>query len=404
MLRVAKHVLINNIDKTVLLFSVIAKTINFDYTFQKKSPQLMSLNIAIVGLPNVGKSTLFNALTKTQAAQAANYPFCTIDPNVGVVEVPDKRLKVLTEMTQTVKTIPAIVEFVDVAGLVKGASEGEGLGNKFLAHIRQCQAIAQVIRHFEDDDITHVHDEIHPKNDREIIESELILADLQTLEKRMIKSASESRSGDKEKQRYHALLERIKPQLESGKRAIQIDLDEDEQLALRDLHLITMQPLMYIVNMAEDKIASVNVDDLRKELGLEEGTKIIPVSAKVESELIDFDEEEAAAFLEELGLKESGLIRVIHEAYDLLGLQTYFTAGVKEVRAWTVKKGATAPQAAGVIHTDFEKGFIRAEVTAYQDYVESGGEAGAKDKGLMRLEGKEYIVKDGDIMHFRFSN
>jgi GTP-binding protein YchF len=364
----------------------------------------MSLNIAIVGLPNVGKSTLFNALTKTQAAQAANYPFCTIDPNVGVVEVPDKRIQELVKIINPQKTIPAIVEFVDVAGLVKGASEGEGLGNKFLSHIRQCDAIAQVVRHFEDGDITHVHDNVHPQRDREIIESELILADLQTLEKRMIKSASEARSGDKAKKIYHELLERIKPEMESGKRAIQIEMTDDEKESLRDLHLITMMPLMYIVNVGENEIGKVSVDELRKQLGVGEETKVVPISAKVESELIAFDEEEAQVFLEDLGLKETGLIRLINEAYALLGLQTYFTAGVKEVRAWTVKIGATAPEAAGVIHTDFQKGFIRAEVIAYEDFVASGGEQGAKEKGLMRLEGKEYIVKDGDVMHFRFTD
>lgn len=364
----------------------------------------MSLQIAIVGLPNVGKSTLFNALTKTQAAQAANYPFCTIDPNIGVVEVPDPRLKKLAEIVNPEKTIPAIVEFVDVAGLVKGASQGEGLGNKFLANIRQCDAIAQVVRHFEDDDITHVHNDVNPKSDREVIEAELLLADLQTIEKRMIKSAAEARSGDKEKKAYHELLERVKPQMDDGTLAINIDLSDDEKLMLRDLHLITMKPLMYIVNMDESLVGSADLAQLRSELGVDERTKIIPISAKVEAELIDFSEEEAAEFLKELGLQETGLHHLIREAYELLGLQTYFTAGVKEVRAWTVKIGATAPEAAGVIHTDFQAGFIRAEVTAYQDFVDHGGEQGAKEKGLMRLEGKEYIVKDGDVMHFRFSN
>ena len=364
----------------------------------------MSLQIAIVGLPNVGKSTLFNALTKTQSAQAANYPFCTIDPNVGVVEVPDERLQRLSDIVQPKKILPTIVEFVDVAGLVKGASQGEGLGNQFLSHIRQCDAIAQVVRHFADDDVTHVHDSVHPKRDREIIESELILADFQTIEKRMLKSAGEARSGDKAKKIYHELLEKILPQLEAGTLAVNIDLDEEELEMLRDLHLITLKPIMYIVNVHETEVGIVSTEELRKQIEAPDNTKVIPISAKVESELIDFDKEEAKAYLSELGLKETGLNLLIREAYELLNLQTYFTAGVQEVRAWTVKKGATAPEAAGVIHTDFQDGFIRAEVIAYQDFVEQGGEQASKEKGLMRLEGKEYIVKDGDVMHFRFNS
>jgi GTP-binding protein YchF len=364
----------------------------------------MTLQIAIVGLPNVGKSTLFNALTKTQAAQAANYPFCTIDPNVGVVEVTDPRMDALSAIVKPERVVPAIVEFVDVAGLVKGASQGEGLGNQFLSHIRQCDAVAQVVRHFEDADITHVHDTVHPKRDREIIESELILADLQTLEKRMLKSAGEARSGDKKKQTYHAILEKLKPQMETGVLAINTDLTEEEREELRDLHLITLKPFMTVVNMSETEVGSADIEKIRTELELPAKSKIVPISAKVESELIDFSPEDAAVFLEEFGLKETGLHRLIREAYDLLGLQTYFTAGVKEVRAWTIKKGSTAPQAAGVIHTDFEKGFIRAEVIAYEDFVACGGEQGAKEKGKMRLEGKEYIVKDGDVMHFRFTD
>jgi GTP-binding protein YchF len=364
----------------------------------------MALQIAIVGLPNVGKSTLFNALTKAQAAQAANYPFCTIDPNVGVVEVPDERLHQLAQVAKSEKVIPAIVEFVDVAGLVKGASQGEGLGNQFLSHIRQCDAIAQVVRHFEDSDITHVHESVHPKRDREIIESELILADLQTLEKRMHKSASEARSGDKKKAIYHDLLVRVNGELESGTLAINIDLTDEEREMLRDLHLITMKPLMYIINTSEDEISKIDVEKMRNELGIESALGVVPISAKVESELIDFDDEEAAAFLAELGLKETGLNRLIQSAYKLLNLQTYFTAGPKEARAWTVRIGAKAPEAAGVIHTDFEKGFIRAEVINWQDFINCNGEAGAKEKGLMKLEGKEYVVQDGDIMHFRFTD
>lgn len=364
----------------------------------------MNIQIAIVGLPNVGKSTLFNALTKSQAAQAANYPFCTIDPNVGVVEVPDERLQALADITHPQKIIPAIVEFVDVAGLVKGASQGEGLGNQFLSHIRECQAVAQVVRHFKDGDVIHVHDNVDPKRDREIIESELILADLQTLEKRMVKSASEARGGAKEKVLYNELLLRIKPELESGKWASQLDLIDEEKELLRDLHLITMKPLMYIVNVSENDIATVDVQTLRKDLDLPAKATVIPISAKVESELIAFSDEEAKDFLKELGLKETGLRHVIREAYDLLGLQTYFTAGEVEVRAWTVRKGAKGPEAAGVIHTDFEKGFIKAEVIACKDYIECKGEAGARDKGLLRIEGKEYVVQDGDVMHFRFAN
>ena len=364
----------------------------------------MALQIAIVGLPNVGKSTLFNALTKGNAAQAENYPFCTIDPNVGVVEVPDPRLDALSETVNPEKTIPAIVEFVDVAGLVQGASQGEGLGNKFLAHIRQCHAIAQVIRHFEDADVTHVHEKVHPQRDREVIESELILADLQTIEKRMQKSESEARSGDKKKIAYHSLLERVKHELESGTLSINVDLTHDEKDILNDLHLITSKPLMYIMNVHESEIGTVSIDELRKQLGTESNLGVIPISAKVEAELAAFDEKEASEYLAELGLKETGLNKVIRDAYELLGLQTYFTAGPKEARAWTVKIGATAPEAAGVIHTDFQEGFIRAEVINWQDFVDCGGELPAKEKGLMRLEGKDYIVKDGDVMHFRFSD
>lgn len=364
----------------------------------------MALQIAIVGLPNVGKSSLFNALTKTQAAQAANYPFCTIDPNVGVVEVPDERLKALSEIVQPERVVPTIVEFVDVAGLVKGASQGEGLGNQFLAHIRSCQAMAQVVRFFSDPEVIHVHNTPDPKNDREVIEAELLLADLQTLEKRMEKSARDARGNDKEKKTYHELLERLKAEMEAGKLAIQVSLTEEESALLQDLHLLTLKPQMIIANVDENQAGSVQVEDIRKKLGVGPETKIVTISAKVEAELAVLDEADAEIFLEDLGLKETGLKRLIREAYDLLGLQTYFTAGKKEVRAWTIPKGATAPKAAGVIHTDFEKGFIRAEVIAYHDFVAAGGEQKAKEKGQMRLEGKEYIVRDGDIMHFRFTD
>ncbi len=364
----------------------------------------MALQIAIVGLPNVGKSTLFNALTKSHTAMAANYPFCTIDPNVGVVEVPDHRLQELAKIVNPDKILPAIVEFVDVAGLVKGASQGEGLGNQFLSHIRECQAIAQVVRVFVDADVTHVHDSVDPKRDREIIESELILADLQTIEKRMLKSAGEARSGAKDKKIYHELLERIKPQMEAGKLAIQIEMTEEEKEMLKDLHLITMKPMIYIANVHENELKNINIDEIRKKLELPPTAIVIPISAQVESELIAFSEEEAKDFLQEFGLKESGLSQLIKKAYEILGLQTYLTAGKIEVRAWTIHKGDTAPKAAGVIHTDFEKGFIKAEVISYEDYVKSGGESQAREKGLLRLEGKEYIVKDGDVMHFKFAN
>lgn len=364
----------------------------------------MSLQIGIVGLPNVGKSTLFNALTKSQGAQAANYPFCTIDPNVGIVEVPDERLKNITDIAQPEKVIPTIIEFVDIAGLVKGASEGEGLGNQFLANIRQVDAIAHVVRMFEDDDIHHVHGKVDPASDREVIEMELILADLQTVTKRWEKSKSEAKSGNKEKVAYLELITGLKEHLESGEKAITFTQDEEKLKLLKDLHLLTAKKFMYICNLLESDVAEANPDDLRKKLGLENNEPVIPVSAQVEQELISFDEEEAKEFLQELGLKESGLNAVIRTAYDLLGLQTYFTAGKKEVRAWTVRKGATAPQAAGVIHTDFEKGFIKAEVIAYQDYIDCNGESGAKEKGKLRLEGKDYLVQDGDVMHFKFNN
>lgn len=371
----------------------------------------MNLQIAIVGLPNVGKSTLFNALTRSSAAQAANYPFCTIDPNVGVVEVPDPRLKALAEVCNPQKVIPAIVEFVDVAGLVKGASQGEGLGNQFLSHIRECHAVVEVVRVFKDSNVTHVHNSVDPKRDREVIESELILADLQTLEKRMSKAASEARTAlgsaefiEKRKIALSALLERLKPKLEAGKLALQVSMTDEEKLLLRDLHLITMKPLMILVNVGEEEVASINLETLRQQLSVPATTRVIPISAKVEADLVAFSEDEAAAYLKDVGLQESGLHRVIREAYDLLGLQTYFTAGEKAVRAWTVRKGDLAPEAAGVIHTDFEKGFIKAEVIDWKDFVECRGEVKAREKGLLRMEGKEYTVRDGDVMHFRFAN
>lgn len=362
------------------------------------------MKIGIVGLPNVGKSTLFNALTRTKAARAANYPFCTIDPNVGVVEVPDDRLWKLKEVVKTDKVIPAIVEFVDIAGLVKGASKGEGLGNQFLSHIRECDAIAQVVRVFEDKNITHVHDSVDPRRDIEVIETELILADLQTVEKRLGKAQSEAKSGDKKKAEYAAFIAKVNEILNNGKKVIDAGFTAEEQEMIKDLHLLTNKPFLYIANVHENEVGKINADDLYAKLNLPKTKKIIPISAKIEEELGDLPMEEAQTFLNDLGLKETGLNSLIKAAYETLGLITYFTAGVQEVRAWTIHKGDLAPQAAGVIHTDFEKGFIRADVIRCSDLVELGSEQAAKDKGLLRMEGKEYLVQDGDVMHFFFNN
>ena len=364
----------------------------------------MALQIGIVGLPNVGKSTLFNALTKTQSAEAANYPFCTIDPNVGIVEVPDTRMSKLAEIVKPERVLPAVIEFVDIAGLVKGASEGEGLGNKFLSHIREVDAIAHVVRVFEDGDIMHVHGEINPKSDREIIEAELILADLQTVSKRVDKARSECKSGDKEKTAYFELVTELKNHLEKGELANTFTDNPELTSKLKDLQLLTSKPFVYVVNVKEDQIASFNISNAKSQLGIPDAANLVPICAKLEEDLIGFTDEEATEFLSEHGLSEPGLHSLIRTAYKTLGLQTYFTAGVQEVRAWTVKIGATAPQAAGVIHTDFEKGFIKAEVIAYEDYIAGAGEAGAKAAGKLRIEGKDYIVKDGDVMHFRFNN
>ena len=364
----------------------------------------MSLKIGIVGLPNVGKSTLFNALTRSSGAQAENYPFCTIDPNVGVVEVPDERLNALTELVKPEKVIPAIVEFVDIAGLVKGASEGEGLGNKFLHNIRECHAIAQVIRFFEDPDITHVHGGINPKLDMDVIQLELILADLDTLNRRLGEAEKKAKTGDKEFQKQVNILKKVKEALESEKLAINVDLDDEEQEFLYDLHLLTNKPFIYIANLKEGELSTFDVEKAKKDLNLGENEQILPISAKVEEDLVGFSIEEADEYLKELGLRESGLNAFIRSAYKLLGLHTYFTAGPKEVRAWTTKIGSKAPQAAGVIHTDFEKGFIKAETIGYDDFVSNNGELGARDAGKVRQEGKEYVVKDGDVMHFKFNN
>lgn len=363
----------------------------------------MSLKIGIVGLPNVGKSTLFNALTKTKAAEAQNYPFCTIDPNVGIVEVPDHRLAQLSAASGSEKLIPAVIEFVDIAGLVKGASEGEGLGNQFLSHIRECNAIAHVVRIFDDPNIIHVHGQIDPKGDREVIESELILADIQTLEKRSAKANSDAKSGDAKKKDYAKMLSDLLVFMQAGNLAFNFEATDDQKLELRDLHLLTMKPYIYIVNVPEEEISSIDRAKLAETLNVEDPDKVIPICARVEEELIGFSPEEAAEFLDEMGLKEPGLNSLIHSAYKTLGLQTYFTSGQKETRAWTIKKGDSAPRAAAAIHTDFEKGFIKAEVIFWEDFVRAGSESKAKEQGLMRMEGKEYIVKDGDVIHFKFN-
>jgi len=332
----------------------------------------MSLKIGIVGLPNVGKSTIFNALVGAKSAQAANYPFCTIDPNVGVVEVPDERLKKLTEINNPDSIIPTVIEFVDIAGLVKGASKGEGLGNQFLANIRECDAIAQVVRFFKDSNIIHVHGEIDPKRDREIIDTELILADLQTVEKRLHKARTEARSPDKEKKEYLAIIEKLYEHLAEGDLAINLNLEHEEKLMIRDLHLLTIKPNLHIVNLHEDQIKDFDKSKYAEILDIKNQEKIIPICARA--------------------------------AYHTLNLITFLTAGPKEVRAWTVEKGALAPEAAGVIHTDFQKGFIKAEVIKYEDYKNAGSENAAKEQGKMKMEGKEYEVQDGDIMHFKFAN
>jgi GTP-binding protein YchF len=362
----------------------------------------MGIQCGIVGLPNVGKSTLFNALTKA-GIQAENYPFCTIEPNVGVVMVPDPRLDKLAEIVKPQQTYPATMEFVDIAGLVAGASKGEGLGNKFLANIRETDAIAHVVRCFEDDNVVHVDGKVDPLSDIEVINTELALADMETVDKGIHRVGKIAKSGDKTAKAQLELFEKIKACLDEGKMVRSMGLDKDQRLLARDLHLLTTKPTMYIANVAEDGFENNPRLDAVSKLAEEEGAEVVPVCAAIEAELVELDEEEQQVFLEELGLEEPGLNRVIRAGYKLLGLQTYFTAGVKEVRAWTVKVGATAPQAAGVIHTDFEKGFIRAEVTSYEDFIACNGEHGAKEAGKLRLEGKDYIVQDGDVMHFRFN-
>ncbi|MFA5581595.1 MAG: redox-regulated ATPase YchF [Paracoccaceae bacterium] len=364
----------------------------------------MGFRMGIVGLPNVGKSTLFNALTKTAAAQAANFPFCTIEPNVGEVAVPDARLDMLAQIAGSKQIIPTRMTFVDIAGLVKGASKGEGLGNQFLANIRECDAIAHVVRCFEDDDVTHVEGRVDPLADIDVIETELMLADMESIEKRLANIVRKVRGGDKEAIEQERLLRAALAALEEGKPARSVAVDPEDARAWHLLQLLTAKPVLYVCNVAESDAASGNaLSQIVATRAEAEGAASVVISARIEEEISQLEPEESALFLEEMGLAEAGLDRLIRAGYDLLRLETYFTVGPKEARAWTIRKGTAAPQAAGVIHGDFERGFIRAETIAYDDYIACKGETGAKEAGKMRSEGKSYIVQDGDVMHFLFN-
>ena len=367
---------------------------------------MSNLEVGIVGLPNVGKSTLFNAITKA-GAEAANYPFCTIEPNVGIVEVPDKRLQVLHELYNSKKTTPAAFRFVDIAGLVKGASKGEGLGNKFLEHIRQVDAVSQVVRCFENGDITHVEGSIDPIRDIEIINTELCLADLEVLERRLLKLVKLAKSGVKEAKVEEAILQRIKEALEQGQTVRSVELTDDEKAMIKEMNFLTAKPTLYIANVGEDEVTTADTDNeyvqRLKEYAATEGAEVVTISAKVESEIAELEDEDAREFLHELGLEESGLEKLIKAAFDLLGLMTFLTAGTDECRAWTITKGTVAPKAAGKIHSDIERGFIRAEIVNYDDLIAAGSVAAAREKGQVRLEGKDYVMQDGDVTNFRFN-
>lgn len=365
----------------------------------------MGIQCGIVGLPNVGKSTLFNAITASSQAAAENYPFCTIEPNTGIVTIPDPRMRELSRLVHPEREVPTTIEFVDIAGLVKGAAQGEGLGNQFLSHIREVDAIAHVVRAFEDDNVIHVDGSIDPTRDIEVIETELILKDLETLDKKADGAQRKSKTGDPKAKAEVDFYARLRQHMSEGRLARYFPQNnDDEKTWMREMHLLTSKPVLYVANTDESGVINGNkyIDEIRK-IAEKEGARVVPICAKIEMELVEIPEEEREHFLHDLGLKEPGLHALVRAAYDLLGLQTYFTAGVKEVRAWTVRKGAKAPEAAAVIHTDFEKGFIRAEVMKYPDFVRLGSESAVKEAGLLRSEGREYVVDDGDIMHFRFN-